>query len=143
MNEDLRTSLKTWFYADVLEAIPQLHFQWKIVYIDTLKHEDSLLQHLLDSPDWASVRLEACDDNFKSTAPHFVSDEVIQQKWQIAVNAGETDTFFQELRNLPISSKDSAFQKSYFHYYNVPHDIGRGELDLEKTDADIQVDSPR
>lgn len=141
MNEDLRTSLKTWFYADVLEAIPQLHFNWKIVYIDTLKHEDSLLQHLLNSPDWASVRLEACDDNFKSSAPHFVSDEVIQKKWQIAVNAGETDTFFQELRNLPISSKDSAFQKTYFHYYNVPHDIGKSGNDLGMTDADIQANT--
>jgi predicted phage terminase large subunit-like protein len=140
MNPELRTALKTWFYSDVLEAIPQLHMNWKIVYIDTLKHEDSLLQHFLSSPDWASVRLEACDDNMKSTAPHFVSDEVIAAKWQTAVNAGETDTFFQELRNLPISSKDAVFQKDYFRYYNVPNDVGINSNDLKKLDAEIQID---
>ena len=140
MNDELRVSLKNWFFSDVLEAVPQLHRNWKIVYIDTLKHEDSLLQHLLSSPDWASVRLEACNDNLESTAPNFVSNEIIQLKWQEAVNAGETDTFFQELRNLPISSKDSAFNKSYFHYYNVPNDIGYREGDVKKTDADIQSD---
>ena len=140
MNDELRVSLKNWFFSDVLEAVPQLHRNWKIVYIDTLKHEDSLLQHLLSSPDWASVRLEACNDNLESSAPDFVSNEIIQLKWQEAVNAGETDTFFQELRNLPISSKDSAFNKSYFHYYNVPNDIGYREGDVKKTDADIQSD---
>lgn len=140
MNDDLRKDLKNWFYSDVLEAVPQLHRNWKIVYIDTLKHEDSLLQHLLSSPDWASVRLEACNDNLESTAPDFVSNEIIQLKWQEAVNAGETDTFFQELRNLPISSKDSAFSKDYFRYYNVPNDIGYRECDVKKTDADIQSD---
>jgi hypothetical protein len=140
MNDDLRKNLKTWLYADVLEAVPQLHMNWKIVYIDTLKHEDSLLQHLLDSPDWHSIRLEACDDNFKSTAPDFVSDAVIQAKWQAAVNADETDTFYQELRNLPISSKDSAFQKGYFRYYNIPHDMPLRENDIKTLDSDVQMD---
>lgn len=140
MNDELRASLKNWFYSDVLEAVPQLHMNWKIVYIDTLKHEDSLLQHLLNSPDWASVRLEACNDNLESTAPDFVPTEIIKKKWQTALNAGETDSFFQELRNLPISTKDSAFNRDYFHYYNVPNDIGYGPLDIKKTDADIQID---
>ena len=140
LNPDLRRALKTWFYADVLEAIPQLHMNWKIVYIDTLKHEDALLQHFLDSPDWASVRLEACNDDLKSTAPHFVPDKVIAAKWQAAVNADETDTFFQELRNLPISSKDAAFRRSYFKYYNVPNDMGIAEYDSKKLDVDVQAD---
>jgi predicted phage terminase large subunit-like protein len=140
MNEELRTELKTWLYADVLEAIPQLHMNWKIVYIDTLKHEDALLQHVLTSKDWDSVRLEACDDNLESTAPNFISTETIHRQWQAAVDAGETDTFFQEKRNLPISSKDASFQRSYFHYYNVPNDIGFKEGDVKKTEPEIQMD---
>jgi predicted phage terminase large subunit-like protein len=140
LNEDLRRELKEWFYADVLECIPQLHMNWKIIYIDTLKHEDALLQHLLTSQDWDSIRLESCDDNFHSTAPHFVSDEVIKAKWDIAVRAGETDTFFQEHRNLPISSKDSAFQPSYFHYYNLSNNQNLRESDLPLFDAEVQND---
>jgi hypothetical protein len=139
LNEDLRKELKEWFYSDVLECIPQLHMNWKIIYIDTLKHEDALLQHLLSSPDWDSIRLESCDDNFKSVAPNFVSDEVIKLKWDTAVRAGETDTFFQENRNLPISSKDSTFQTKYFRYYNLTSTKNLREgIDLTLFDAEIK-----
>ena len=138
MNEDLRAEDKNWFFADVIEAVPQTNLDWKIIYIDTLKHEDSLLQHLLNSPDWKSVRLEACDDALNSSDPNFVSNEVIKSKWEAACNAGETDSFFQELRNLPISTKDSAFRNDYFHYYNIPNDYPKNELDLSLLDVDVQ-----
>jgi hypothetical protein len=140
MNEDLRKEIKNWFFSDVTEAVPQLHMNWKIIYIDTLKHEDSLLQHLLDSPNWASLRLEACDDNLKSVAPHFVSDAVIKQKWDKAVNAGETDSFFQEHRNIAISTGDSAFKHSYFRYYNLPPDKRLTENDITLFDSEVQLD---
>lgn len=138
LNEELRAELKEWFYADVLECVPQLHMNWKIVYIDTLKHEDALLQHLISSEDWDSTRLESCDDSFKSTAPHFVPDSVILAKWEAAVRAGQTDTFFQEHRNLPISSKDSAFQADHFRYYNLPSGRTLTNNDSSVFDAEIQ-----
>jgi len=140
MNEEIRKAWKRWLYADVIKAIPRTHRNWKIVYIDTLKHEDSLLQKLLESNEWASVRLEACDDNFKSTAPEFMSDETIQVEWNEHCEAGETDVFFRELRNLPISSKDAIFQKDYFRYYNHAREENIAENDLKMTDADVQMD---
>lgn len=143
-NEDYRRKLFEWLYADVVKAVPRIGDKaktYKIVYIDTLKHEDSVLQKLLDSPEWKSVRLEACDDNFKSTAPLFMSDEAISKEWQDHVNSGQTDVFFRELRNLPISTKDSSFQDSYYKYYNLPLErTFRQEIDLKKTDAEIQLD---
>ena len=141
-NKEYRDKLHQWLYADVIKAVPRIgpaSKTWKIIYIDTLKHEDSVMQRLLDSPDWKSVRLEACDDNFKSTAPEFVSDEDIRIEWQKHVDAGQTDVFFRELRNLPISTKDSAFQQQYFKYYNVPLERPFKEgRDLRKTDAELQ-----
>jgi len=140
-NDEIRKGWHQWLYADVIKAVPRLHRHWKIVYIDTLKHEDSTLQKLLDSPEWKSVRLEACDDNFKSSAPHFMSDEEIQSEWQEHVNAGQTDVFFRELRNLPISTKDSAFRREYFNYYSLPPERSKTDSDLSISDADIQVDT--
>ncbi len=137
-NDDIRKAWYEWLYADVIKSVPRLHKRWKIVYIDTLKHEDSVLQKLLMSPEWESARLEACDDNFKSTAPHFMSDEDIQIEWQQHVDAGQTDVFFRELRNLPISTKDSSFQQEYFKYYNLPPERHGGENDLKTLDVDIQ-----
>ena len=134
-NEEIRKALYQWLYADVVKAVPRTHQNWKIVYIDTLKHEDSVLQKLLESSEWHSVRLEACDDNFKSTAPLFMPDEVIQREWEDHVEAGQTDVFFRELRNLPISTKDSAFRQEYFRYYNTIN--GKRDVDLALTDAEI------
>jgi hypothetical protein len=139
-NEDFRKKQREWLYADVMPAVPKLHKNWKIVYIDTLKHEDSVLQHLLESPDWASVRLEACDDNFKPTAEHFMSQADLTREWESHQQAGQTDVFFREFRNLPISTKDASFQKDYFRYYNVPQDRALRDRDLSITDDDIASD---
>ena len=144
-NKDYRDGLFQWLYADVVKSVPRIGPKaktWKIVYIDTLKHEDSVLQRLLDAPDWKSLRLEACDDNFHSTAPEFMSDEEIQREWEEHVKTGQTDVFYRELRNLPISSKDASFKKEFFRYYNQPIISNpRPEIDLKITDADIQEDA--
>lgn len=137
-NEEIRKGWYEWLYADVIKAVPRLHKNWKIVYIDTLKHEDSVLQKLLDSPEWQSIRLEACDDNFEPTAPGFMSKEDLEQEWQQHVDAGQTDVFFRELRNLPISTKDAAFQQDYFRYYNLPPDRHVGENDIKLLDVEVQ-----
>jgi predicted phage terminase large subunit-like protein len=140
-NEDIRHGWYEWLYADVIKAVPRIGPQaknWKIVYIDTLKHEDSVLQRLLDSPDWDSVRLEACDDNFKSTAPDFMSDEEVSKEWDKHVSSGLTDVFFRELRNLPISTKDSSFRVDYFKYYNIPYGKPIGQNDIPLLDVEVQ-----
>jgi len=142
-NDEIRKGWYEWLYADVIKAIPRIGpmaRDWKIVYIDTLKHEDAVLQKLLDSNEWKSVRLEACDDNFKSTAPDFMSDADIMKEWEQHVEAGQTDVFFRELRNLPISTKDSAFRTEYFHYYNLPPDRHGNENDLKMLDVEVQQD---
>ena len=142
-NEDIRKGWYEWLYADVIKAVPRIGPMaklWKIVYIDTLKHEDAVLQKLIDSPEWESVRLEACDDDFHSTAPDFMSNEDIIKEWDQHVAAGQTDVFFRELRNLPISTKDSAFRTDYFHYYNLPPERCSNENDLKLLDVEVQQD---
>jgi len=140
-NDEIRKGWYEWLYADVVKALPRIGPMAKtakIVYIDTLKHEDSVLQKLLDSPEWDSIRLEACDDNFKSTAPDFMTDEEVLKEWEDHVAAGQTDVFFRELRNLPISTKDAAFQQDYFRYYNLPPMTARTENDISTLDVEIQ-----
>jgi predicted phage terminase large subunit-like protein len=141
VNEEYRKKTFEWLYADVLKSVPRIGpnaKNWKIVYIDTLKHEDSVLQKLLNSEEWKSVRLEACDDNFQSSAPDFMSNEDIMKEWNQHVAAGQTDVFFRELRNLPISTKDSSFRTEYFHYYNLPPNHVSKEGDLSTFDVEIQ-----
>jgi hypothetical protein len=142
-NKEYRDKLYQWLYADVVKAVPRMGDAtktWKIIYIDTLKHEDSVLQRLLDSPDWKTVRLEACDDEFHSNAPEIVSDEEIMAEWLAHKAAGQTDVFYRELRNLPINDKDASFQQSYFRNYNIPPEQPiRKDIDLKRTDAEVQL----
>jgi len=116
-NEENRKKLKRWFFSDLLRCVNKYDNDWRFIYIDTIKHEDSLLQNLIEHPDWASLVLEICDDNLKSYAPDYMSDEDILKEYQAYESAGMLDSFFMELRNIPIATTDAAFRREYFRYY--------------------------
>ncbi len=128
-NPEYRKNIKQWFHATLLKAISQYAHDYRILYIDTLKHEDSLLQDLLDSDKWSSVRLELCDDNNKSLVPELISDEDMQKDYDYHEEQGLLDVFYREFRNLPVSAKDAVFRKEYFKYYD-PMDL-RGNKNIE------------
>ena len=117
-NDEIRQKRKEWFHADLMKCVSRVKKDWQILYIDTLKHEDSLLEDLLGHPDWASVRLEACDDNYESNAPEFMSTLEIKAERDYHREAGMMDVFFREFRNIPISKEDAAFKPEYFRYYS-------------------------
>jgi hypothetical protein len=51
LNPEVREKQKDWFLKDVMKSVNFYKKDWRIIYIDTLKHEDSVLQMLLDSPE--------------------------------------------------------------------------------------------
>lgn len=120
-NPEYRKSLKVWFNSVLIKAISRFSSDWRIIYIDTLKHEDSLLQTLLDSPSWTSIRLELCSvvgDKVTSNIPELSSDAELQADYDYHDDEGILDIFFREYRNLPLAGKNATFQKKYFKYYN-------------------------
>jgi hypothetical protein len=140
-NEDIRRKRKEWFFADLVKAVSRIEKDWKILYIDTLKHEDSLLQELLESDDWESVRLEAFDDNYKPTAPGFMDQKTILAEVASHRKKGILDVLYREYRNLPISTEDATFRQEYFKYYNMPNPSKQGsDVISNLTEADIQAD---
>ncbi len=128
-NPEYRKGIKQWFHATLLKAISQYSHDYRILYIDTLKHEDSLLQDLLDSSKWSSVRLELCDDNNKSLVPELISDEQMQADYDYHEEQGLLDVFYREFRNLPVASKDAVFRKEYFKYYDPTELIGNKNIE--------------
>ena len=116
-SEEQRKKLKERFHSDVMKCISRYDKDYQFIYIDTLKHEDSLLQDLLDSKDWESLRLEVCDDNYKSNAPTFMTDEEIAKDVQEHREKGILDVFFREMRNIPISKEDAVFKEDRFKYF--------------------------
>jgi hypothetical protein len=117
-NDAIRLSRKEWFWADLVKCVSRVEKKWQIIYIDTLKHEDSLLEDLLSTPGWVGVRQELCNDEFKSNAPSMISDEEIALEVTAHREKGMMDVFYREFRNIPISKEDASFLPEYFKHYN-------------------------
>ena len=116
-NEQTRKKLKEWFFADVLNSVDRSK-NWQVIIVGTVLHEDSLLENLLSDPNWHSVRLEICDDNYKSNWPDFLSDEAVKKLADSYRAQGLLDVFYREYRNIPISTEDAIFRQDYFKYYD-------------------------
>lgn len=118
MNPDNRMKLKNWFYSDLLKTESRYNPNGTIViYIDTIKHEDSLLVELLDSPEWHSLTLSICDENYKSLDPNYMTDEEIKAEVDEHRRLGTLDAFYMERMNIPISQEDKVFKSEYFRYF--------------------------
>jgi len=116
-SEDNRKYLKDWFYSDTLNSVNKYLDDWEVLYIDTIKHEDSLLANLTDSESWESLILAICDENFKSLVPEYMSDEEIQETMDSHRDEGMIDSFYMEYLNQPISSEDAVFKPDYVNSY--------------------------
>uniref|UniRef100_A0A6M3JBC9 Putative terminase n=1 Tax=viral metagenome TaxID=1070528 RepID=A0A6M3JBC9_9ZZZZ len=118
MNEDNRKKLKEWFLSDLMKSVNRYLDDWRVIYIDTLKHEDSILQMLLESKDWASIRLSLCDSHYNSLVPEYISTEELLKEVDSHREKGALDVFYMEYMNVPVSAEDASFKQENFRYYN-------------------------
>jgi hypothetical protein len=116
-NPENRRKLKQWFYSDLMKCVDRYSNKFKLIYIDTLKHEDSLLAELLTAPNWHSITLELCGDDYTSNVPDLISTEEILIEAEAHRASGQLDVFFMEYRNLPTAKETAAFKQEYFQYY--------------------------
>jgi predicted phage terminase large subunit-like protein len=126
-SEEQRRKLKQWFYADLMGCVDRGRKDWKIIYLGTILSENALLEEILEDPDWDSVRLEICDDDFNTKAPNVMSSEEVRALADSYRRKGLIDVFMREYRNLPISKEDAAFKQEYFKYYD------EGEANLTRS----------
>jgi hypothetical protein len=129
-NPEIRRKNKDWFWTDLYRCVDRYSKKWRIIYIDTLKHADSLLEELLNDPDWLSLRLEAFDDAFNSNVPYLYSNEEIKKEVEAARRNGTLDQLYMELRSMPIARENASFLQEFFKYYD--------EIDLFQQDAEIE-----
>jgi hypothetical protein len=135
-SEDQRKKLKQWFFSDLMKTESKYGKPAEFMYIDTIKHEDALLQNLVDSSDWKSKVLSICDEDFNTHDANYMTTEEIKKAYEAHREVGETDLFYMEYMNIPISLKDATFKPEYFKYYQeggdrllVFHDVN--EIGME------------
>ena len=116
-SEEQRLKLKKWFYADAMRCVSPYKDDWRMLYIDTLKHEDALVTHLKDSNEWDVVELQACDENFNPTAPEYYTREELVAEFDRLNSLGIPEVFHQEFRNKTTGVGNQAFSASDFRYF--------------------------
>ena len=116
-NDDQRNKLKKWFFADLMKTESKYGQRAEFLYIDTIKHESALLNNLMDYDDWLSCRLSICDEQFNTHDPNYMTTEEIKKEYENHRESGETDLFYMEYMNIPISLEDAVFKSEYFKYF--------------------------
>jgi len=117
-NEDIRRKRKIWFYGDLMKAVDRFSHNWKLVYIDTLKHQDGLMAELLESSSWKSDTISIDDGSHHSLVPNLVSTEDLQTEVAEHRENKTLDVYYREIMCLPISTEDAVFRQEYFKYYD-------------------------
>jgi len=116
-SEENRKKLKEWFWSDLMKTESRYGAETIFIYIDTIKHEDSLLVDLIESPNWASVQLSICDSNYKSYDTNYMTDAEIMEEVDEHRRLGTLDSFYMERMNIPIATEDAVFKQEYFKYF--------------------------
>jgi len=116
-SEDNRKKLKDWFWSDLMKTEDRYSTGCIFIYIDTIKHEDSLLIDLMESKEWATIQLSICDDNYKSYDTNYMTDAEIMLEVEEHRRLGTLDAFYMERMNVPIAKEDAVFKQEYFRYF--------------------------
>jgi hypothetical protein len=122
MNEEYRLKLKKWFFSDVLNSVSRHKKDWKVVFIGTLLHEDSLLATLMNDKEWAHVDIPLFDPyikGYKSNWPQYMSDDEVKSLVEEYRDLGLLDTLYKEYANV-IKSSEAGWNQGYFKYYEEP-----------------------
>lgn len=117
LSEEQRAKRLEWFYSDVLGCIDKSSKKWRIIYIGTILHEDSLLVNLLRDTHWHSLRLSLCDDEGNSAWPEQIDNAGIQELREKYKSQGLLDAFYREYRNIPMAKEGAPFKSENFRYY--------------------------
>lgn len=112
--------IKEWFWSDLMNSIDR-RGHTRVIVVGTILHEDSLLQNLLDDPEWVGVRMELCDDSYNSNFPDLMPTEEVKRMAAAFKARGMLDVFFREYRNLAIAAEDASFKEAMFRYYNTEY----------------------
>lgn len=149
-SDEQRDKLKNWFMSDLMKTESRFGKPAEFLYIDTIKHEDALLQNLVDAPDWLSKRLSICNDDLESYDPNYMTTTELRQAYEDHKNLGKTDLFYMEYMNIPISLKDAVFKQEYFKQYSEEigvlqvNDLGIiSTYDVDKLITVVLVDPAR
>ena len=126
-NENNRVENLTWFMDDVSKCIDTFAGNYKMLYLDTLKHPDALPAHIENMASWETKKLPLCTKEYKSLVPELMSDDEVMEIVNEHREAGNLDGFHREYMHEATSPETASFREEYFNRYSEG-DLTREDL---------------
>jgi len=154
LNEELRRKTRKWFNGSLLPCVPRVRPStksrrwylpkqdsrppWRIIYIDTLKHEDANMAHIFESSRWRKKVLPQCeirtDEHGKkqlfSCVPELITNEEVRAEYRYHKNEGNEGEFFREYMCLAVNPIDAIWTRELFekiHYSDDNNTLNRAK----------------
>ena len=115
MNKESRRKLKNWFFK-VLKPSRDPN-NYKIFFVGTPLHDDSLLANLMADSDWCPVKFPIMDENGNPAWEDRFSKAWIDTEMNRFRKQGMGKAFFQEYMLEVVDDDDAVFKKENFTYY--------------------------
>jgi hypothetical protein len=96
---------------------------WRIIYADTLKHEDAYMAHILTDPDFTKVRFaqsrwDSETQKYYSLVPERITDEQVQAEAMHFERIGKADVYAREKMCRAINPAKAQYKDDFFKYYD-------------------------
>ena len=105
---------------------------YDICYIGTIIKDMAVLHQMLINDEFASMKVEAVDEDDNMIAPMLLSREEYEREKRISYQLGKMSTFFAEYHNNPmVADNDQTFKQEYFLTFN--------EEDLDLTNMNTYI----
>lgn len=131
MSEVQREKTRNWFFNSLCNCIDRGSRDWKIAVIDTIKHEDCLMEHLVEHSEWHTERLSIFTDDMRSLWPEFIPHEEVAKLYESAKDSGNLDGFYREYMGIPIATESAGFKAEFFKYYEESESELNKNSDIE------------
>jgi predicted phage terminase large subunit-like protein len=112
LNEERRAKFRNWFFNALLPAGSD---DCDVRIVGTILHLDSMLERLINDPEWSTGRYRAHNEDFSEILwPEKFSRKRLEAIRRRYVSQGNPEGYAQEYLNYPIDDATAYFRKSDF-----------------------------
>lgn len=119
-NEIQREKLRNWFWGALLKTVNRYTNDYRIIYIDTVKHEDALITHIMEDDDWETVFIPAYTDDergrYVTVDADFISQAELDREVELHRKRGQLDVLAREWGCQATSKEDNEFIGNILYY---------------------------
>ena len=117
-----RNKTRSWFYSDLIPALPEMDDSSTIIGLGTMLHREDLLNTLTSDPEWNVVKFGIYDKAGDPIWPEFMDRAKDERRKASFAAAGQLHVYYMEFHNKASSPDINPFKPDWFIYEPPPKD---------------------